>query len=226
MEGRKDRRHCSKACRQAAWRFRSVCGGTSPIEQRRGRGEARRLAYADPPYPGLAHYYRGRPDYGGEVDHRELVSRLQQFDGWALSTSARALPRVLRLFEVDPLVAIWDRGPRKVDSYSAAISWEPLIYKPARRVFRRAAEALPDLLRHEARPARSRGEARCIGAKPPAFSVWMFQLIGAEPGDELEDLYPGSGAVGMAWAEWCRRRDESDVSGSAERLNDAKSRSR
>jgi hypothetical protein len=27
--------------------------------------QARRLAYADPPYPGKAHYYRGHPDYAG-----------------------------------------------------------------------------------------------------------------------------------------------------------------
>ena len=28
-----------------------------------------RIAYADPPYPGCAHLYRGHPDYAGEVDH-------------------------------------------------------------------------------------------------------------------------------------------------------------
>jgi hypothetical protein len=35
-----------------------------------------RLAYADPPYPGRAHLYADHPDYAGEVDHRELISRL------------------------------------------------------------------------------------------------------------------------------------------------------
>jgi hypothetical protein len=46
-----------------------------------------RIAYADPPYPGCAKLYRDHPDYGGEVDHRALVARLQdEFDGWVLHT--------------------------------------------------------------------------------------------------------------------------------------------
>jgi hypothetical protein len=36
--------------------------------------------------------------------------------------------------------------------------------------------------------------------KPPEFAVWMFAQLGARPGDTLDDLYPGSGAVGRAWA--------------------------
>lgn len=46
-----------------------------------------KLAYADPPYPGCADLYRDHPDYGGEVDPRALVERLQaEFDGWVLHT--------------------------------------------------------------------------------------------------------------------------------------------
>jgi hypothetical protein len=40
-------------------------------------GRALRLAYADPPYPGNAFLYRGHHDHGGEVDHAELIGRLQ-----------------------------------------------------------------------------------------------------------------------------------------------------
>ncbi len=50
-----------------------------------------RLGYADPPYPGLAHLYLGHADYAGEVDHAELIARLERdFDGWILHTSAAA----------------------------------------------------------------------------------------------------------------------------------------
>ncbi|MGA2924417.1 MAG: hypothetical protein ABSG43_00270 [Solirubrobacteraceae bacterium] len=38
--------------------------------------------------------------------------------------------------------------------------------------------------------------------KPPQFAVWMFEQLGACAGDELVDLYPGSGAVGMAWSRY------------------------
>ena len=45
------------------------------------------IALADPPYPGCAHLYREHPDYGGEVDHKALLERLQdEFDGWVLHT--------------------------------------------------------------------------------------------------------------------------------------------
>jgi hypothetical protein len=38
-----------------------------------------------------------------------------------------------------------------------------------------------------------------VGMKPPQFAVWMFEQLGAAPGDELVDLYPESGAVTEAW---------------------------
>jgi len=38
-----------------------------------------------------------------------------------------------------------------------------------------------------------------VGMKPPQYSVWMFAQLGARAGDELDDLYPGSNAVSIAW---------------------------
>jgi hypothetical protein len=38
--------------------------------------------------------------------------------------------------------------------------------------------------------------------KPPQFAVWMFSQLGARPGDQLEDLFPGSGAIGEAWRRY------------------------
>jgi hypothetical protein len=31
----------------------------------------------------------------------------------------------------------------------------------------------------------------------------MFELLGALPGDELDDLFPGSGGIGRAWDAYC-----------------------
>jgi hypothetical protein len=45
---------------------------------------------------------------------------------------------------------------------------------------------------------------REIGAKPAAVCRWIFDLLGAAPGDRLDDLFPGSGAVGRAWAAFTR----------------------
>ena len=37
---------------------------------------------------------------------------------------------------------------------------------------------------------------RVIGAKPAAACRWIFSPLDAAPGDMLDDLFPGSGAVG------------------------------
>lgn len=55
------------------------------------------------------------------------------------------------------------------------------------------------------------------GAKPEAFCFWLFELLGMTAGDEFHDLFPGSGAVGRAWAEYRRRLTVFDVA-AAEQL--------
>jgi hypothetical protein len=91
LASRVDARYCSTRCRQAAHRAgirrAELAATAAPL----------RLAYADPPYPGKSALYRGHSDYAGEVDHEELLERLQGYDGWALSTSADALPAILAL---------------------------------------------------------------------------------------------------------------------------------
>lgn len=122
---RRDAICCSKRCRQARHRFRSAIAG-SPV----AAGQPRRLAYADPPYPGKSHYYRDHPDYAGEVDHAELVASLSaEYDAWALSTSAAALQDVLALCPPGVRVAAWFRGERpNQQAQLPQNAWEPVIY--------------------------------------------------------------------------------------------------
>jgi len=172
-----------------------------------------RLAYADPPYPGLAkRYYETHPDYAGEVDHGELLSRLQVYDGWALSTSAQALPRVLVecvAQGLDVRVAPWDRGARPTTSRWPLNAWEAVVFAGGRRVAR--ADQPDDLLRYAARP-RTTDPQRVVGTKPAAFIWWLFDLLGALPGDEFIDLYPGSGGIARAWAIYESRATSNDAS--------------
>ena len=168
----------------------------------------RRLAYADPPYPGNARLYRGHPDYAGEVDHAALLSRLATYDGWALSTSARALPDVLALAvaqDLRPRVAAWIRGVRPHATARHALNgWEPVVYVPVELAGEGAASRSAgetrrvDVLHHGVRPMTTL-PGRVIGAKPATFCRWMFDLIGAGPRDTLDDLFPGSGIVGKTW---------------------------
>jgi hypothetical protein len=197
---RRDARYCSKSCRQAAHRT-----GIRRAELDRDATPAR-LAYADPPYPGMAHLYRGHPDYAGEVDHAELIGRLSTYDGWALSTSADALPEVLRdasrLESRRVAVAAWVKGPRPHPLAAIVSSWEPVLYVPARSLRDPSGAATPDALVGVASRGRPTLPTAVLGMKPPAFCTWLFALLGARPGDELADLFPGSGIVAWSWARW------------------------
>lgn len=126
---RRDAVCCSKRCRQARHRFRSGVGVAQDVGD-----DTLRLAYADPPYPGLSRRYYGKhPDFAGEVDHKRLIEQLDGYDGWALSTSARALQDVLALCPPGTRVAAWVRGERPTRSAGPLNAWEPVIYFGGRR---------------------------------------------------------------------------------------------
>lgn len=200
-------RFCGRRCRQTAFRLR-----------RRGcrddaAAEPMRFAYADPPYPGLSSkYYRHEPSFAGEVNFPALLSWLQerrqlprddprQIDGWALSTSARSLTTLLPLCPREHRIAVWSK-PHGVPPATFGIHnvWEPVIVVGGRQ----RPPGVPDHL--SALPAR--GGGTLPGRKPIAFCAWLFRLLGAAPGDSLDDLFPGSGVVSRAWVELLRTTDE------------------
>jgi hypothetical protein len=150
------------------------------------------LAYADPPYPGRAHLYKDHPDYAGEVDHEALIARLVAYDGWALSTSAEALRDILPMCPPEARVLAWVK-------HTVTVSWEPLIVVSARKPqgVRDWIQVEPDSYQWRAKP-----DSYVIGQKPVPFCKWMFAWLGAQPGDSLDDIFPGSGQVGRAWEEW------------------------
>lgn len=209
-ELRKDARYCSKKCRQSAFRLRRrrVADGVA--------AKPMAFVYADPPYPGTAKkYYGDEPTYAGEVDHVKLIRELEgrratsspteKIDGWALSTSVRALRDLLPLAPVGARVCAWVK-PHGVSSQTFGLhnAWEPLIVVGGRR--RRG--GIRDWLR--AMPARFGGELP--GRKPIAFCAWLFDCLGMVQGDSFEDLFPGSGIVSRAWAEIASRKYSRDAS--------------
>ena len=158
-----------------------------------------RLAYADPPYPCKAHLYPEKM----EVDHVELVARLCEYDGWALSTDSVGLRVVMPLCLEDVCVAAWVRTnapPFNPDGRGVVRSWEPVVYRPARVSERNAADRVRDVLHaHVPNGVLYQG---ITGTKPPAFARWMFALVGAQPDDDFTDIFPGSGAITAAWETW------------------------
>jgi hypothetical protein len=201
---RRDARFCSKRCRQASHR-----AGVRHAELE-ATDQPLRLAYADPPYVGLSRkHYGDESSFAGEVDHAELLSRLASYDGWALSCSSRSVPAIAALLVAQDLaarLAIWRRGPAPHPFARVVTAWEGVWWSPARTA-RDPDATLPmiDVFDEiqRARPRTTLPDA-VIGMKPPAFAVWIFQLLGATPGDSFDDLYPGSGIVDRTWRQWTR----------------------
>lgn len=158
-----------------------------------------RIGYADPPYPGCAHLYMDHPDYAGEVDHAELIFRLNaEFDGWVLHTSSVALPQIA------PLIPHGARFMSWVKQFAAfkrnvpvAYAWEPVIVKPARKPVVSKRLVMRDWIMEPMTMKRG-----LTGAKPEAVCHWAFEMVAARPDDELVDLFPGTGAVSKAWKTW------------------------
>ncbi len=176
-----------------------------------------RFAYADPPYPGLARkYYQDL-----EVNHAELVARLGvEFpDGWALSTSAKALPEVLALCPGGVRVCAWVRGPRSSVAFRARSAWEPVIVAGGRARRIPVSEDLSDALLWGGRQHSHPGAL--VGMKPAAFCEWVLRLLGVQRGDTLVDIYPGSGVMGRAFQLFVAGagdRDTSCLAGAERRL--------
>jgi hypothetical protein len=164
-----------------------------------------RLGYADPPYPGCAHMYRDHPDFAGEVDHAALVERLRTFDGFVLHTSSVALPDVLPLFRKGEVrLMAWTKPFAAFKrNVSVAYAWEPVIIKAARKPVVRKRIVMRDWVSESITLKRG-----LTGAKPAKVCEWAFEMLGAETEDQLEDMFPGTGAVMDAWESWRKRYSE------------------
>ena len=157
-----------------------------------------RIAYADPPYPGCAHLYKEHPDYGGEVDHRKLIIQLSNdYDGWLLHTTSNALRDLLPLCPYNVRVMAWVKPFAAFKrNVSVAYAWEPLIVRGGRK-----RERWQPTVRDwcSCNITLKRG---CCGAKPAGVVRWLLDVLNAYPGDEITDLFPGSGAVTRAIEAW------------------------
>jgi hypothetical protein len=108
-------------------------------------------------------------------------------------------------------------GPRKVKSFRPLKAFEALLVFGGRE--RRQAVVGGPERRIEVGGRQHSHPGALVGMKPAAFCEWMLELLGATRGDELDDLFPGSGAVARTWAlfhvvrgsarpvaaTWCRR---------------------
>jgi hypothetical protein len=158
-----------------------------------------RFAYADPPYVGQSKKHYG----GAEVNHRLLVAHLcDEFpDGWALSLHAPSLRQMLPLCPDDCRVSPWVKPFASFKpNVNPGYCWEPVIWRGGRKK-NRDEPTVRDY--HVENITLRRGLS---GVKPDGFCFWIFDLLGMQAGDELADVFPGSGAVSKAWERFQRQR--------------------
>lgn len=168
-----------------------------------------RFAYADPPYLGCGkRLYGDQHERAGDYDtieaHEALLVRLREEfpDGWAVSLHVPSLEEYLHMSRrvigknavrvgswVKPF-ASWKTNP--------GYSWEPVLFYGGRKLKKGAGH--PTVRDYVSANITLRRTTK--GAKPDAFSFWIFDFLGARHDDEIVDLFPGSGAVGLAWEKW------------------------
>jgi hypothetical protein len=128
--------------------------------------------------------------------HRIMVERLiSDFDGWCIALNADNLFEYLAWVPRDTRICSW----HKRDPFPAGRivrSWEPvLVYVPQERRTRGETQMRDTL-------TTASPKAGLIGAKPPAWTRWVLDMLGYDPEtDTVDDLFHGSGAVAAEVAQ-------------------------
>lgn len=166
-----------------------------------------RFAYADPPYLGCCSLYNHHhPDgmcWDDLTTHRQLITTLWlEYDGWALSASSPSLKQILSICPGDVRVAAWvkpfcafKKGVRP------CYAWEPVIFYGGRNPSNGHAHPPPVKGGQQTTPKDFIAESITLkkgltGAKPEKVCRWILELLNVQPGDEVVDLFPGTGIMG------------------------------
>ena len=150
-----------------------------------------RIAYADPPYIGQG----GRYPEKTEVDMEGLINQITHFYScWALSASSSSLKQILSYCPSDVRIAAWVKPFCSFKpNVNPAYAWEPVIFWHPR------ARARTEPTVRDWVSANITIKKGLVGAKPPGFCFWLFDLLGLEPEDDFHDLYSGTGIVTKCW---------------------------
>lgn len=156
-----------------------------------------RFAYADPPYLGNGkRHYSKHHENAGEYDtleaHLKLCERLvDEFpDGFAISCNPKDLRFYLPALPDDCRVAAWTKTFHQIRvNVSTQYAWEPVIWRGGRNIVPRK----PMIRDWMACPiAMKKG---LPGAKPDVFNRWVLDLLGFQVGDQLEEIFIGTGGM-------------------------------
>ncbi len=157
-----------------------------------------KFAYADPPY-----LYAAQRTYGVKAaaydeleTHIALIQHLHRAfpDGWALSMNPSNLTDLARHFPPGARVCSWIKTNPTPLHTEIRYTWEPLILWRGHR--RPQVDVLNDSL-----ICSTYNGHKLRGSKPKAFNRWVLALLGYEPGDDVTDLFPGTGGLSIELAQ-------------------------
>lgn len=163
-----------------------------------------RFAYADPPYLGQGQRLYGKHHDEAHVwdrpsTHLAMVETLlaDYPDGFAISLHEPSLQDYLGWVPQDRRrVCIWFKTFAAFKpNVRVAYTWEPLIVVGGRKSSKDGAEPCTDVLREPITMQRG-----LPGAKPERFCSWVLDLLGYVPGDQVDDLFPGTDVMGRVVA--------------------------
>jgi hypothetical protein len=173
-----------------------------------------RFAYLDPPYLGCCKLYDHEHGEAGlcwddPSSHHKLMDWASEHypDGWALSASSGSLRDILPASPEGTRVAAWvkpfcafRRGVRPCYSWEPVLFWRgrnPPAGFPHKPPVKGGTQTTPKDYLAESITLRK----GLTGAKPEAFCRWVLDLLNAQPGDYVRDLFPGTGIMSRVATE-------------------------
>lgn len=188
-----------------------------------------RLAIADPPYLGRAEMFYGEQDmatmnFHGSIwqtykadrhpdahlwdlpeTHKAMVDRLvSEYEGWVIAMVPDSLRHYLQWVPERTRIAVWHNPNVMPTGSHPRRRWEPvLVYVPTgRRHVSAAPTPVGDVLTAGHQQPGVKPHQRFAGRKPAAWTRWVLDMLGYDPDtDTVDDLFPGSGAVGREVAQ-------------------------
>jgi len=163
-----------------------------------------KFAYADPPYLGCCklynHYHPDGLCWDDLTTHKLLIARLvfDYPDGWALSASSSSLSQLLPLCPDGVRIGAWVKPFASFKpGVRPAYTWEPVIFWRGRNP--------PAGYKADRSQPTPRDFVSCnitlkkglTGAKPELVCEWILDFLNYQPGDEVDDLFPGTGVMGV-----------------------------
>jgi hypothetical protein len=156
-----------------------------------------KFAYADPPYLGCgALYAKHHPEaliWDDPETHRALIARLcdEYPDGWAMSASSPSMATLGPMLPTGHRVCPWIK-PFCIfkPNVGVAYAYEPVILFGGRKRTRQQ-PTVRDWFSCEITLRKG-----LTGAKPPPVVHWILDLLNVQKGDQVDDLFPGTGVVG------------------------------